>query len=102
MMLGMFDYDIERFKKLITLFKLEDNLHKNLDELSKGMKQKLSLLLCLVRNKELYLLDEPLDGLDDLSKQNLIEYIKKDNRYYLISTHNHQEFEKLSCEVVKI
>lgn len=59
-------------------------------KLSKGMRERLALALTFSRNTSLYLLDEPLGGIDPLGKMKILETILAtplDNSSILISTH---------------
>ena len=57
----------DRVEKYLTLFELGEKRKKMAKELSKGMKQKLSMLLALVIQPKALLVDEPMVGLDPSS-----------------------------------
>lgn len=87
-------YQSTNYKELadryIALFDLEDKRKKTAKELSKGMKQKLSMLLALIIEPKALLIDEPMVGLDPASIEetlHLIEDLKKQGVAVLISTH---------------
>ena len=71
---------------------------KKVDELSEGMKVKFSLALALSHNAKLLILDEPLNGLDPVSRDDLIEIfqelIEDGQRSILFSTHIMSDLEK--------
>ncbi len=71
---------------------------KKVDELSEGMKVKFSLVLALSHNAKLLILDEPLNGLDPVSRDDLIEIfqelIEDGQRSILFSTHIMSDLEK--------
>lgn len=60
--LGMLDFGLE-------------NLGKPVRQLSKGMSQKLGLAACLLSGREVYLLDEPMSGLDPTTRAHLKQYL---------------------------
>lgn len=91
------DYD---YKGLLTKFSLKSKIDEYINALSKGMKAKLNLIQCLMAQKEVYLLDEPLSGLDEKSVQLLVEYIHKTDKVFIISSHLEEAFEKLDSEVI--
>lgn len=87
-------YRSENYKELadhyIRLFHLDDKRKKPVKELSKGMKQKVSMLLALIISPRALLVDEPMVGLDPSSIEetlNLFKELKKQGVSVLISTH---------------
>lgn len=87
-------YRIENYEELadkyIRLFELEEKRHTIAKELSKGMKQKLSMLLALIIKPQALLIDEPMVGLDPSSIEKTLELLvelKNDGCSILISTH---------------
>lgn len=72
--------------------------NKPIGGLSKGMLQKLGILQSLLSEGDLYLLDEPTDGLDkasiELFKEDLLLQLKE-NKTFIISTHNRSLFRDL-------
>lgn len=94
------DFDFEKSQKLLKELNIPKN--KKIKELSKGMKEKLYLLLVLSRNSKLYLLDEPIAGVDILTRKNImkviLENISKDSSV-IVTTHLIREIENLFDEV---
>lgn len=87
-------YKVENYKeiaeKYIHLFELDDKRKKMAKELSKGMKQKLSMLLALVICPKALLIDEPMIGLDPSSIEKTLQLLiqlKEEGCAILISTH---------------
>ena len=68
------DFDEEKCLNLIKMMKLEAN--EKINVLSKGMKARLKVALAISRNAKLYLLDEPLGGLDPVSRKIILDTIK--------------------------
>lgn len=73
--------------ELIQLFHMEDKLDKEIHSLSKGMTMKCRLIYSLSLEKDIYFLDEPFNGLDKESLKRFIDYIKKHQKMFVISTH---------------
>ena len=76
--------------ELIEIFELGDKRQKMAKELSKGMKQKLSMMLALVTKPTTLLVDEPMIGLDPKAIENVISLFKRlrdEGVAILISTH---------------
>lgn len=68
------------------------------DKLSKGMKERLILALTLSRDTKLYILDEPIDGVDPIAKDMILTSIIKTvdiGRTILITTHQIGDLENL-------
>lgn len=66
------------------------NKKKLLSKLSKGMMQKVIIIQSLIHNSDLFIMDEPLNGLDFKSQNiffEIIEEIKKENKTIIIATH---------------
>ncbi|WP_455684049.1 ABC transporter ATP-binding protein [Thomasclavelia sp.] len=87
-------YQIDNYEevaaKYIELFKLTDKRKNMAKELSKGMTQKLSMLLALLIQPKALLVDEPMVGLDPASIEDTLEIfkqLKNDGCAILISTH---------------
>ena len=93
----MYDFNEEAYKKYLALFELEPKM--TINNLSKGMKRRVSLLFALSINPELILLDEAYDGLEPLArlrfKQALAEMIEEEGVSVIISSHNLKELEDI-------
>lgn len=74
-----------------------------ISKLSSGLVGKLKVALTLSRNTELYMLDEPLNGVDVLSRDVIMDLITKsynENKTIIISTHLVSEIEKILDSVI--
>jgi ABC-2 type transport system ATP-binding protein len=79
--------------------------NKRIGDLSKGNLQKLGLLQILSLDADIYLFDEPMDGLDDYAKKVFRDAIKeklKENKLVLISLHNKSYFNELNPIVIEV
>lgn len=76
-----------QMESLIDLFDMRAHLEKEIAMLSKGMHMKCRLIYTLSLLKDIYVLDEPFNGLDDESMDKLKGYIVKHEKMFLISTH---------------
>ena len=95
------EFDKELFDKILEFFYL--NKKSKISSLSKGDYKKLGLCLNLARNAEIYIFDEPLDGLDPISAAKIIDLIidKLENeKTFVISTHQIALTENLFDEVI--
>ena len=67
----------ERVDQLLEVFKLKEAFHRPIKSYSHGMKQKISVIAALVHNPKLWVLDEPLTGLDPQSSYQLKKVMKQ-------------------------
>lgn len=89
------DFDRTKAKKM--LLELGIALDRKIKTLSKGTKEKLSLVLTLSRNAKLFVLDEPIAGVDPAARDYVLRTIlsyKTKNSTVLLSTHLISEIEQ--------
>ena len=103
---GLNRINIKKFDKhldYVKEFKLENQLDRKVRDYSRGMKQKLSLIIALISDPDYLLLDEPTLGLDFESTNNIIKILKKlaieQNKSILITSHQIDVIEKLEGEL---
>jgi ABC-2 type transport system ATP-binding protein len=87
---------------LASRFQLEMDLRVR--KMSRGMRQKLGLILALVHRPQLLILDEPTSGLDPIMQQVLADYLRelaRDGHTVFFSSHTLSEVESL-CDRVAI
>ena len=97
------DFDKEKAEKLLIDLELDKNMR--LSKMSKGMKEKVQLVLVMSRKAKIYILDEPLGGVDPASRDYILKTILKnfeENATLLISTHMISDIEKILDEVIFI
>lgn len=97
------DFDREKAEKLLVDLELDKNM--KLSKMSKGMKEKVQLVLVMSRKAKIYILDEPLGGVDPASRDYILKTILKnfdENATLLISTHMIADIETILDEVVMI
>jgi ABC-2 type transport system ATP-binding protein len=91
-----------RVKEWLDRVELANWADKKVEELSRGMHQKLQFAVTAINNPELLILDEPFSGLDpintDLLKSIILE-MRKEGKTVIFSTHVMHQAEKL-CEFI--
>lgn len=95
------DFRIDKAKELIS--KLDLDLNQKLKTMSKGTKEKVQLILVMSRKAKLYILDEPIGGIDPAARDYIINTILtnfSDDASLLISTHLISDLEKVLDEVI--
>ena len=90
-----------------TAFRLLEDLNlspiDNLNKMSKGMIEKLQLILVMSREADLYVLDEPLGGVDPATRDYILDTILsnfKNGASIIISTHLIQDIERILDDVI--
>lgn len=97
------DFDEDKYVKLIG--EMELNMKDKVNKLSSGMAAKLKIAATMARNAKLYLLDEPLNGIDIIAREKIITTIlnaASDDSTIVISTHLVDELEAVIDGVVFI
>ena len=87
------DAYVENFmNKYITLFGLEDKLDEEVGNLSRGMIQKVSIMILLAQNPDIIIMDEPTLGLDVIStiqiREIIQDIVEEKNKTVLIVSHD--------------
>lgn len=97
------DFSKEKFEKIIRDFKLD--MKMKIKNMSKGMKDKVQIALSISRKSDLYLLDEPMSGIDPASRKKIMDVIIDNfdsEGLMIISTHLISQIERLLDKVVFI
>lgn len=97
------DFDMKKAKDMIE--NLNIDINEKIKSMSKGTKEKVALILAMSRNAKLYILDEPIGGVDPASRAYIIKTILKnynEDSTLLISTHLINEIENICDEVIII
>ncbi|MBW4827674.1 MAG: ABC transporter ATP-binding protein [Clostridiaceae bacterium] len=94
------DFDLKRGEELLDFMKLGKDM--KITSLSKGMTEKLNLTLVLSRKAKLYILDEPIAGVDPVARDQILDAIIKNydsNSSMIITTHLVRDMENLFDDV---
>ena len=93
-------------QKAVKLLKdLDLDMNSKISKMSKGMQEKLQLILVMSRNAELYILDEPLGGVDPATRDYILDTILSnfcEGASVIISTHLIADIERILDEVIFI
>jgi sodium transport system ATP-binding protein len=95
----------QRIKKIIKKFDMESFQHQKIENLSTGQYQRTSIARCLVHNPKYYILDEATSGLDIISSQVILDFIKEErdnNKCILYSTHYMEEAENICNHIIML
>ncbi|MFU0833176.1 MAG: ABC-type multidrug transport system, ATPase component [Oscillospiraceae bacterium] len=102
---GDFYENFNKAKAYDMLSRLHINPKDRLKTMSKGTKEKVQLILVMSRETELYILDEPIGGVDPAARDYILDTIisnYSENATVLISTHLITDVEKVLDEVIFI
>ena len=97
------NFDTEKAKKLLEDLGLDIN--EKLSKMSKGMQEKVQLVLVMSRKADLYILDEPLRGVDPATRDYILDTILSnfnEGASVIISTHLISDIERILDEVIFI
>lgn len=95
------NFDVNKALKLLDDLGL--NINQTINKMSKGMQEKLQLILVMSREADLYILDEPLGGVDPATRDYILDTILsnfKEGSSILISTHLIGDIERILDEVI--
>ena len=95
----------ERINEIAEILNMKQFLYNKIANLSTGQTQKVNLARCLVHNPKYYILDEATTGLDIISSQIILNFIKEERekgKTILYSTHYMEEAENICDRVIMI
>lgn len=98
-----FNFNVEKAYQLLE--KLKINPKDKLSTLSKGTKEKVQLVLVMSREADVYILDEPIGGVDPVARDYILSLILdnfKEGATLIISTHLIADIEKILDDVIFI
>jgi len=97
------DFDPDKTRRMLEFMKLSKR--DKASSLSKGMGERLQLTLALSRRSSLYLLDEPLGGVDPVARDHildaLVEFYEEDSTV-IVATHLIADIERIFDEVIML
>ena len=94
-----------RIKEVSSVLNMDGFLYNRIENLSTGQTQRVNIARCLVHNPKYYILDEATSGLDIISSQIILDFIKeekKKGKSILYSTHYMEEAENVCDRVIMI
>lgn len=97
------DFNRKKAQEMLAFMKLDEN--ERINSLSKGMNERLALVVTLARNAKLYLLDEPIGGVDPVAREKILDAILNfysPDSTIILSTHLIHDIESIFDEVVFI
>lgn len=108
MCLEFYDYQGDhekRIKEITEKLNLENFLYNKIENLSTGQTQRVNIARCLIHDPKYYILDEATSGLDIISSQIILDFIKNEKakgKTILYSTHYMEEAQDICDKVYMI
>jgi ABC-2 type transport system ATP-binding protein len=103
-LMGFAKQDIaQRTKMWLDRFELTAAAHRKLGGYSKGMRQKIKLAQALAHDPDVIFLDEPLNGMDPVSRKQTIDLVQElgeEGRTVLVSSHILPEVESMTSQII--
>ncbi|PYG87470.1 ABC-2 type transport system ATP-binding protein [Ruminiclostridium sufflavum DSM 19573] len=97
------DFDRSKAEEMFRQFKLDPE--QKIKSMSKGMQEKVQLILVMSRKTKVYLLDEPLGGLDPASRKAMLDIILNnysEDAVVLLSTHLISDVERIFDRIIMV
>lgn len=87
----------EKIIETLKIVNLYEEKNKKFYEYSMGMKQKLGIASVIMENPKIMIFDEPFNGVDEKSKEKIIDYLKKikNKKIIIVSSHIKEDINKL-------
>ncbi|MCW5908400.1 MAG: ATP-binding cassette domain-containing protein [Chitinophagales bacterium] len=95
----------KRVNEWLEKFEITNWREKNIEELSKGMSQKVQFIATVIHNPELLILDEPFSGLDPINSKLIedeIHHLSQKGVTIIFSTHRMEQVEEICDEIVLV
>ena len=92
-------------KEISKVLEMNSFLYNRIEKLSTGQTQRVNIARCLIHNPSYYILDEATSGLDIISSQIILDFIKeekKKGKSILYSTHYMEEAENVCDRVIMV
>jgi len=108
MCLDFYDYPEDhekRIEEISKILELDKFLYNKIENLSTGQTQRVNIARCLIHDPKYYILDEATSGLDIISSQIILDFIKNEKergKTILYSTHYMEEAENICDKVYMI
>ena len=95
----------KRIREISKTLEMDKFLHNKIENLSTGQTQRVNIARCLIHNPNYYILDEATSGLDIISSQIILDFMKRERdngKCVLYSTHYMEEAENICDRVIMI
>ena len=98
--------EVEKVQAILKEVGLEDFEHTIASQLSGGQQQRVALARVLIRREPILLLDEPFTGLDEKTRQEMLDLVKKitvkHDLHTIMVTHEIEDCERIANRIYKM
>lgn len=94
--------DDEQICHAISMVGLDSNSHKHVGKYSLGMRQRLGIAQAIMEDPDIFLLDEPMNGLDSQGVHDvkvILNKLRTDEKTIILASHNTDDIDEL-CDIV--
>lgn len=94
-----------RLNVIVDRLKMKDFLYNRIGNLSTGQQQRVNIARCMIHDPKYYIFDEVTSGLDIISSQIILDFIKEEKKRgksFIYSTHYMEEAENICDRVIMI
>ena len=91
--------------RVLHIVQLDSSRGKKVHTLSKGMQQRLNMALAMLGDPEIYIMDEPMSGLDPIGRKlfrDIFRELSQENRCIFFSTHILEDIETICNDIIAI
>lgn len=100
--LNRIQIDKSTIKELLYNFKLDHVSNSYVTQLSLGEKQKIGLILSILRTPDLLILDEPFSALDPIIIDHIWHILREKSKTILFTSHNWKEVERFANRIIML
>ena len=97
--------DEHKIDDILKKLKIEQYGETVVSKLSKGNQQKVAVALCLIKQPEVIIMDEPFTGLDIQNMaifEDIIRFLKYENKYIIVSSHIYQPVNSIADRYIYV
>lgn len=92
----------EEIRAIFEEFGMQGEIQTPVQELSGGMKRRVAIARALLADSDILVLDEPFKGLDEATKEKVIERVLREKKTILLVSHDLSEAERMHADILKI